>query len=165
MASKKISAKSASYLSLISLGELRDFAVSESDSRLVQGIHRIRNKILRDFTPSDLRLCIGQAIGLPYLLPKAFDILMKEPWIETDYYPGDLLSSCISVDRSYWKKHDEDQQRMRLVLAGADKAARSGLIQLGRQELQDLRQGLSKFGINTEQGPAIATDSSSRTSG
>ena len=34
---------------------------------------------------------IGQKIGLDYLLPIAIKVLEKEPFIETDYYEGDLF--------------------------------------------------------------------------
>ncbi|MBT8456786.1 MAG: hypothetical protein HKO95_00710 [Rhodobacteraceae bacterium] len=41
------------------------------DSHLVATCHRLRKKRLGEFEVEDLRIMIGQGIGLKYLLPKA----------------------------------------------------------------------------------------------
>jgi len=67
------------------------------DSHLVTTCHRLRTKPLDEFTVEDLRIMMGQGIGLAHLIPKAVAILEQEPLAEGDYYPGDLLASVIGA--------------------------------------------------------------------
>lgn len=64
-------------------------------SSLVETCHRLRKKPIADFTPADLRIMIGQRIGLPHLLPKAIALLESDPLLNAFYYPGDLLAAAI----------------------------------------------------------------------
>ena len=149
---KQVSPKTVPYMSLIELGELSDFDLVGNESGLIQGVHAVRRKLLRDFQPGDVRLCVGQGIGLSYLIPRALDILTNDPWIETEYFPGDLLRACIDVEASYWGGHAADRERMRSVLQKAAAAAAPDHEGIGRQERRDLEHGLRKFNVNTEQG-------------
>lgn len=83
------------------------------DSHVVTECHRLRFVALKDFTIEDLRLMIGQNIGLDYLVPLALEHLETNPLIEGDFYPGDLLSNVIRVPRSFWIGHSD--LRLRLV--------------------------------------------------
>lgn len=67
------------------------------DSYLVTTCHRLRTKPLDEFSVEDLRIMIGQEIGLPHLVPLAVAVLEREPVAEGDYYPGDLLASVIGA--------------------------------------------------------------------
>ncbi len=69
-------------------------------SSLVIRCHALRRKPLKDFSPGDMRVMIGQEIGLPYLLPMALEALVADPLVEGDYFPGDLLLTVLrrSVD-------------------------------------------------------------------
>ncbi|NNE89496.1 MAG: hypothetical protein HKN27_15615 [Silicimonas sp.] len=60
-------------------------------SYLVTTCHELRKKKLSDFTAEDLRIMIGQSIGLRYLLPKAIEFLQEDPFCQGDFYQGDLL--------------------------------------------------------------------------
>ena len=70
---------------------------ADYESYLVSTVHRLRKKPLAEFTVEDLRIMIGQGIGLPYLIPLAVAVLEREPLAEGDFYPGDLLSSVIGA--------------------------------------------------------------------
>src|SRR5512132_3556790 len=61
------------------------------DSHLVRTCHRLRTKPVGEFGVEDLRIMIGQNIGLPFLLPLALERLEEGPWASGDMYPGDLL--------------------------------------------------------------------------
>lgn len=74
----------------------------EFDSYLVTTCHRLRRKPIEDFTTEDLRIMIGQNLGLPFLLPKALIILEDNPFAEGDYYPGDLLVMVTSVKTPFF---------------------------------------------------------------
>ena len=64
---------------------------------LVRRCCELRRKHLYDFTVEDLRIILGQEIGVSVLLPRAVDILVREPLAEGDHYPGDLLRNVMSL--------------------------------------------------------------------
>lgn len=67
------------------------WAEPDRTSHLVTNCHALRKKPLRDFGIEDLRIMLGQSIGAKYLLPKAIEILRKNPFAEGDFFEGDLL--------------------------------------------------------------------------
>ncbi|RYM32155.1 hypothetical protein ERX46_15855 [Brumimicrobium glaciale] len=79
----------------------------DSDSHLVKTCHQLRKKQLKDFETEDLRIMIGQNIGLPYLIPLAIEALQENILIEGDFYEGDLLKSVLTSDVDYWKDHND----------------------------------------------------------
>jgi hypothetical protein len=87
------------------------------DSYLVSTCHRLRTKPVAEFTVEDLRIMIGQSIGLPYLMPLALDVLEREPLAAGDFYPGDLLQSVLSVSAEYWRREWDLRDRLGRILA------------------------------------------------
>jgi len=69
-------------------------------SALVTTVHRLRKKQVSEFAVEDLRIMIGQGVGLPYLIPRAVEVLEGDPFAEGDYYRGDLLAAVI--DQVVW---------------------------------------------------------------
>ena len=88
------------------------------DSYLVQTCHRLRTKPVGEFGIEDLRIMIGQNIGLAYLLPFALDYLEQSPWAAGDMYPGDLLKATARADFP-WHTRVDFRDRVKAVLAGA----------------------------------------------
>ena len=60
---------------------------------------------LEDFTVEDLRLLIGQGIGLNYLVSLAIEKLQLDLFAEGDFFPGDLLSSVLKIPTTFWKEN------------------------------------------------------------
>ena len=89
--------------------EHSDWGEPKYDSYLVTTIHRLRRVPLRQFSVEDLRIMIGQNIGLQYLIPLALEHLRKNPLAEGDFYPGDLLKMVLTADPNFW--HDHPQWR------------------------------------------------------
>lgn len=89
------------------------------DSYLVTTCHRLRKKPVGEFTVEDLRIMIGQQIGLPFLVPIAVEVLAQDPLAQGDFYPGDLLKMVISVPDSFWA----DRRELRDVLVSVLLAA------------------------------------------
>jgi hypothetical protein len=87
--------------------EQSDWGAPPYDSYLVTTVHRLRRIALRDLSVEDLRIMIGQSIGLSYLVPLALQQLRKNPLAEGDFYPGDLLKSMLTVDPICWREHPE----------------------------------------------------------
>ncbi len=79
----------------------------EGESYLVTTCFRLRKKQLKQFTIEDLRIMIGQNIGLKYLIPIAIEQLNENILAEGDFYEGDLLNSVFSSDRKYWLNNEE----------------------------------------------------------
>jgi len=84
-------------------------------SYLIKTVHSLRSKKIKDFSVEDLRLMIGQEIGLKYLIPSAIEILEREPLAEGDYYPGDLLKMVLTINNNFWANNPEIFQKMHLV--------------------------------------------------
>jgi contact-dependent growth inhibition (CDI) system CdiI-like immunity protein len=92
-------------------------------STLVTRCTQLRRKPLAELTVEDLRIMLGQEIGVPILLPLAIEILTADPLAEGDFYPGDLLVAVLRLPDSAWSGRAD--QRERLAAAGRA-AAESG---------------------------------------
>ena len=88
----------------------RDFwPDGEYPTGLVKRCHELRKVPLNRLTVGDLRLLIGQSIGLQYLVPLALEFLEEDPLVEGDYFPGDLLKNVLAVKAAYWQEHLEQR--------------------------------------------------------
>lgn len=76
----------------------------------------LRTKAIGEFTAGELRIMISQAIGLPWLVPIALDLLTGDPLVEGDYYPGDLLKSVLTLSHQIWAQEPEWRNRLEGVL-------------------------------------------------
>lgn len=90
----------------------QDWGEPTFDSSLVTECHRLHRIPLRDFTVEDLRITIGQQIGLDYLVPLALERLENDPFAEGAYYPCDLLVSVLGAEARFWQSHPELRERL-----------------------------------------------------
>jgi hypothetical protein len=74
-------------------------------SSLVMNSHRLRRVPLKSSRVEDLRLMIGQQVGVEYLVPRALDHLETHPLASGDFYPGDLLAVVVRLPDSFWSAH------------------------------------------------------------
>jgi len=77
------------------------------DSNLAKECHRLWSVPISELSVENLRMLIGQKIGLEYLVPFALDILAKNPLAEGSMYKGDLLANIAAIPESFWQKHPE----------------------------------------------------------
>lgn len=77
-------------------------------------------KKLRNLNAEDLRLLIGQKIGLEHLVPLALNLLEKDLLCAGALYRGDLLHSVLSVPKSYWQEFPDCHYRLVDVCADID---------------------------------------------
>ncbi len=116
----------ASPLQTKSLDELEDTDWSAPDygSFLVQRCHALRSVPIGEMSIEDLRLLIGQNIGLKFLIPIAMEKLEANPYAQGDYYPSDLLYVIVRSCQSEWPEPEKYRQRLkavcRRVLANAE---------------------------------------------
>lgn len=106
---------------------------SDEGSYLIKTCNSLRKKQLQDFTTEDLRIMIGQEIGLYFLIPLAIDTLTDNLFAEGDYYEGDLLKSVLDVDTKFWDDNKDYWQQL------------NELIKNRRQEIKEMKFDLSKF--------------------
>ncbi|WKD36834.1 contact-dependent growth inhibition system immunity protein [Streptomyces xanthophaeus] len=89
---------------------------------LVMKVHALRRKRLGALTPADLRTLIGQAVGLPYLLPLAVRLLLEDPMLDAYFYPGDLLLAVLGRPESAWALFPDLREELVAVVAGLSEA-------------------------------------------
>jgi hypothetical protein len=77
----------------------------DSDSRLIRRTKELRKIPLNTFTTEDLRIMIGQQIGLDYLIPLALETLKENLFAEGDFYEGDLLKNVLDVKAEFWNNN------------------------------------------------------------
>jgi hypothetical protein len=90
----------------------QDWGEPTFDSHLVTECHRLHRVPLRDFTAEDLRITIGQNIGLEHLVPLALERLHDDPFAEGAYYPCDLLVSLLGGEAQFWQSHLELREQL-----------------------------------------------------
>lgn len=83
--------------------EGHDWGEPNFPSHLVITCHTLRRKPLRDFTVEDLRIMIGQNIGLNYLIPLAIEQLRRDPLVAGSFYEGDLLVAVLRAESGFWQ--------------------------------------------------------------
>jgi hypothetical protein len=123
----------------LELLEADDWGEPTYDSYLVQTVHALRRKPVLDFTVEDLRIMIGQSVGLRHLVPLALRHLEEDAFVEGDFYPGDLLAVVMRVGVEYWRDHPTEAARMNRV---ADQAAAA---LDGRDEIQEIKDQLKEL--------------------
>lgn len=85
---------------------------SDEGSYLIKTCNSLRKKQLQDFTTEDLRIMIGQEIGLYFLIPLAIETLTDNLFAEGDMYEGDLLKNVLEVDTKFWDDNKNYWQQL-----------------------------------------------------
>jgi hypothetical protein len=60
-------------------------------------------------TDEELRLAVGQGIGLTWLVPLALVRLRNNPLRCVQLYEGDLLAHVVRVPATYWTDHPDEK--------------------------------------------------------
>ena len=120
--------------------EKDDWGNRDFDSYLMQTCHRLRRVPLADFTTEDLRIMIGQKIGLLFLVPLALEKLEQDPLAEGDYYPGDLLNVVLDVPATFWNVHVDMCEELCRVIAKTKEL----LVSVEEDDAQLVRESLAK---------------------
>lgn len=76
-------------------------------TRLVQNCHAFRKIHLSALSIEEMRILIGQNIGLEFLIPMAIQELQGNVLAAGDFYEGDLLLAVLNSDRGFWKGNVE----------------------------------------------------------
>lgn len=87
--------------------EVEKWSKPDFDSNLAKECHRLWSVPISELSVENLRMLIGQKIGLEHLVPYALGILAKNPLAEGAMYKGDLLANVAAIPESFWQKHPE----------------------------------------------------------
>ena len=82
---------------------------------LVARVHALRHAPIGTLSPGDLRILIGQGIGLAWVVPLALDLLENDPCVEGDLYPGDLHAAVAGVAPEHWSRHADQAERFSTI--------------------------------------------------
>src|ERR1022692_2710884 len=85
----------------------QDWGEATYDSHIVTECHRLRRVPLGEYKVEDLRITIGQNLGLECLVPLALEQLQEDPFAEGAYFPGDLLVIVLGAKGELWQAHPE----------------------------------------------------------
>lgn len=71
---------------------------------------------LSKLAAGDLRVLIGQGIGLPFTVPLALEVLGKDLLVETEHYKGDLLCAVLRADPHFYMECREIRSKVESLL-------------------------------------------------
>lgn len=77
--------------------EGEDWGEPKFPSYVVTTCHWLRRKPLRELTAEELRLALGQQMGIRFLLPVAIERLQSDPLLSGDMYEGALLKNVLTA--------------------------------------------------------------------
>ena len=106
-----------------------------------------RKKPLSELSNEEIRLLIGQKLGLKYLLPLAIDLLKTDPLIEVTFFPGDLLYQLLKLDFKDWIDNKEERDSLlKIVINNRSKIEENTEIPEDcKKEMLELLSGIEKY--------------------
>ncbi|RDS64280.1 hypothetical protein DWC19_15705 [Streptomyces sp. M7] len=87
------------------------------ETRLMATVRELRRKPIGGLTVEDMRLLIGQDVGLAYLLPLAMEVLRDTPLAEGDMYEGDLLAAVLTRSAEVWRDFPDLRREVREIVS------------------------------------------------
>lgn len=77
---------------------------------------QLRHLPVRELNREDLRLLVIQHVGLEFTVPLALEHVEENPLVQANLFSGDLLTSLLRVDASFWEDHAQLRDRVSAVL-------------------------------------------------
>jgi hypothetical protein len=79
-------------------------------------VHELRRKPIGTLNVEDLRVLLSQNQGVDVLQPRTVFRLQRDPLLEGDPYPGDLLVAALRVNHGQWATDPVSLTRMRITI-------------------------------------------------
>ena len=74
-------------------------------------------KPIKDLTTEEIRLLIGQRLGVKYLLHRAVLIVEKDPLICASLYEGDLMHVLLELEPEEWAENELDYSLFKRIVS------------------------------------------------
>jgi hypothetical protein len=107
-------------------------------SSLIKNCLDLYKKPLNLFTIEDLRIMIGQNIGLQYLIPLAITQLEENPFASGDFFYGDLLITILRIDVNFWRENPDSFWRVFEIAHGLISPLETMILEIKRFEKHEL---------------------------
>ncbi|PZR23508.1 MAG: hypothetical protein DI535_23800 [Citrobacter freundii] len=78
--------------------------------------HQFVRVPVKDLSIEQIRLLLSQDVGTIFLLDKTLQLLETDILADGDFYPGDLLSAALNINRIYWDSKPELAARLSVLL-------------------------------------------------
>ncbi len=75
---------------------------SQDATYVMRRVHQLRQIPISEFGVEDMRIMLSQKVGTAVILPRALDLLEKDPLAAGDFYPGDLLTAVLRLGPEHW---------------------------------------------------------------
>lgn len=138
--------KSDLNLTLTDLDKTIHLQSFNNKSFLVRRINELSKKKLKDYSIEDIRISIGQAIILPYLVPLALEKLRENILAEGDFYEGDLLFALLNVENTFWTKHKFETEEFKKICEANKELI--DVFDTSDEIREDLKKAIKNFIIN-----------------
>ena len=117
---------------MATLEQLEDevWPAAEFHTNLIDTCHRLRKKEVDKLDAGELRILIGQKIGLRFLVPRAIDFLDQEPFMQATFFAGDLLEAVIAADPALYQGKPEIHNRLRTIARRLSRMSASELVDI-----------------------------------
>lgn len=92
-------------------------------SHLATECYRLRKLPLNKLSAENLRMLIGQNIGLEFLIPIALEKLEENILTSGNMYDGDLLFAVAQIDGDFWSKNPDLNNRLVEIRSEAEAVA------------------------------------------
>jgi hypothetical protein len=103
---------------------------------LIDTCHRLRKVPIDDLSAGDIRMLLGQRIGVRHLVSVAIQLLDADPMLDATFFPGDLLTAVLRADVNYYRGFPKLQNQLVSIASRAQRSI-AELEELPRS-LQDL---------------------------
>jgi hypothetical protein len=74
---------------------------------LITKVYHLRTIQIEKLELKDIRLLIGQGIGLEYLVPVAFENLKQDLYLDSELFEGDLLRQVLRIKEDFWRDNKD----------------------------------------------------------
>ena len=92
------------------------------NSSVVINCRNARKIPMKDLTPENLRLLIGQKISLKYVIPLAIEMLEENIFCAGNFGTCDLLIQILKTDCGFWNENEELYYRMNEIMSEVSSA-------------------------------------------
>ena len=80
----------------------------EYDSSLVRNVVAAYDKQIKDLTDADLRVLVGQKMGLEFIIHRVIKRFKVNLFADCDLYEGVLLKNVLEIPDIFWQKNKNE---------------------------------------------------------